>query len=171
METKVNSVIAYLSLGSNVGDRLVNLRRGMELFCGEGIGLRRTSSIYETEPVENREQDWFLNCVAEVSTTLQPLSLLRRLQRVENRMGRERTVPKGPRTLDIDILLYGDTVLETEELTLPHPRLLERRFVLEPLCEIAPMLRLPDSDMTVAAARRQLRDEAQVRLLVKLLCA
>jgi 2-amino-4-hydroxy-6-hydroxymethyldihydropteridine diphosphokinase len=143
----------------------------MQFFCGEGIALLRTSSIYETEPVENREQAWFLNCVAEVSTTLQPLALLRRLQRIEHQLGRERTVPKGPRTLDIDILLYGDTVLETEELRLPHPRMLERRFVLEPLCEIAPRLKLPGSDMTVETALHRLRDESQVRLLIKSLCA
>jgi 2-amino-4-hydroxy-6-hydroxymethyldihydropteridine diphosphokinase len=165
------SITAYLSLGSNVGDRMENLRRGMELFCGEGIALRRTSSIYETEPVENTDQGWFLNCVAEVSTPLAPLVLLRRLQRTERQLGRERTTPKGPRTLDIDILLYDDLVLHTEELTLPHPRMLERRFVLEPLREIAPALRLPVSGMTVEKAYQQLHDPAKVRLIVKTLCA
>jgi 2-amino-4-hydroxy-6-hydroxymethyldihydropteridine diphosphokinase len=161
----------YFSLGSNLGDRLENLRRGMQLFCGEGIALRRTSSIYETEPVDNRDQAWFLNCVAEVLPTLEPLALLRRLQRIENQLGRERTVPKGPRTLDIDILLYGDTVMQTEELTLPHPRMLQRRFILEPLRELAPTLRLPGTGLTVEEAYRQLRDPAQVRLLIKSLCA
>ncbi|MBI2818946.1 MAG: 2-amino-4-hydroxy-6-hydroxymethyldihydropteridine diphosphokinase [Acidobacteria bacterium] len=160
-----NPVIAYLSLGSNAGNRRENLRKAMQLFCGEGIALRCTSSIYETEPVDNTDQGWFLNCVAEVSTTLEPLALLRKLQRIENQMGRERTVPKGPRTLDIDILLCGDVVLQSDELTLPHPRMLERRFVLEPLREIAPALPLPGTAKTVEEAFQQLRDPAQVRRL------
>jgi len=166
-----NPIIAYLSFGSNVGDRLENLRKAMQQLCGEGIALRRTSSIYETEPVENTNQDWFLNCVAEVSTTLEPLALLRKLHRIEDQLGRRRTVPKGPRTLDIDILLYGDLVMQSEELTLPHPRMHERRFVLEPLREIAPALRQPVSGMIVEEAFQQLHDPAQVRLLIKTLCA
>lgn len=164
-------VNTYLSLGSNVGDRMAELRRAMQLFCGEGMAMRRTSSVYETEPVGYTEQGWFLNCVAEISTTLEPVALLHRLQRIENQLGRERTVPKGPRTIDIDMLLYGDVVMQTEELTLPHPRMLERRFVLEPLREIVPALRLPGSGITVAEAYQQLRDPAQVRLLIKTLCA
>jgi len=164
-------VITYLSLGSNVGDRMAELRRAMQLFCGEGMAMRRTSSVYETEPVGYTEQGWFLNCVAEISTTLEPVALLHRLQRIENQLGRERTFPKGPRTIDIDMLLYGDVVMQTEELTLPHPRMLERRFVLEPLREIVPALRLPGSGITVEEAYQQLRDPAQVRLLIKTLCA
>lgn len=161
----------YLSLGSNVGDRLGNLRRAMQLFCGEGIALRCTSSIYETEPVDNPNQDWFLNCVAEVRTALEPLALLHRLQEIEAQLGRKRKIPKGPRTIDIDILLYGDLVRQSEELTLPHPRMLQRRFVLEPLAEIAPTLRIPGTTRTVEDAFRDLRDPAQVRLLIKTLCA
>jgi len=168
---RATPTIAYLSLGSNVGDRLENLRKAMQVFCGAGIGLRRTSSVYETEPVDNTDQSWFLNCVVEVSTTLEPIELLRKLQQIEAQLGRERTMPKGPRTIDIDILLYGDLVLTGNELTLPHPRMLERRFVLEPLREIAPMLRLPGSGMTVEEAFRELNDPSQVRLLIKSLCA
>ncbi|MBI3934748.1 MAG: 2-amino-4-hydroxy-6-hydroxymethyldihydropteridine diphosphokinase [Acidobacteria bacterium] len=170
MEERV-SHIAYLSLGSNVGDRLENLRQAMQLFCGEGIALRCTSSIYEAEPVDNTNQDWFFNCVAEVGTTLEPLALLHKLQQIEAQLGRQRTIPKGPRTLDIDILLYGDVVLESEELALPHPRMLQRRFVLEPLREIAPTLRLPRTAKTIGQAFNELRDPAQVRLLIKSLCA
>jgi len=169
--SSTDTTIAYLSLGSNVGDRLENLRQAMQLFCGEGIALRCTSSIYETEPVENPEQDWFLNCVAEVSTTLEPVALLRKLQKIESQLGRERTIPKGPRTIDIDILLYGDLVLQSAQLTLPHPRMMQRRFVLEPLHEIAPTLRLPGFGKTVEAAFHELRHSAQVRLLIKTLCA
>ena len=168
---KLTATNVYLSLGSNVGDRLEHLRKAMGHFCGAGIALRCTSSIYETEPVDHRDQGWFLNCVAEVSTTLEPLPLLRQLQHIEEQLGRQRSVPKGPRTLDIDILLYGDSILRTQELTLPHPRMLERRFVLEPLCEIAPALEIPTSGKTVGQALRDLRDPAQVRLLIKTLCA
>jgi 2-amino-4-hydroxy-6-hydroxymethyldihydropteridine diphosphokinase len=168
----VNPTIAYLSLGSNVGDRLENLREAMRLFCGAGITLRRTSSVYETEPMDNTNQGWFLNCVAEVSTTLEPVALLRKLQQIEMELGRERmTTPKGPRTLDIDILLYGDLVCASNDLTLPHPRMLERRFVLEPLNEIAPALVIPGAWKTVEQALAELRSPAQVRLLIKTLCA
>src|ERR1017187_10174720 len=128
-------VMAYLSLGSNVGDRLGNLRQACTQLDSEGISLRRLSSIYETEPVDYLEQDWFLNCVAEIETGLRPLALLDRLQQIEAHLGRRRERPKGPRTLDIDILLYWDYTLTSERLLLPHPGMLQRRFVLEPLCE------------------------------------
>lgn len=157
-------VVAYLSLGSNLGDRLENLRQGLRLLCENGITLCRTSSVYETEPVDYKEQDWFLNCVAEISTTLEPLTLLRRLRRVETELGRQRAIPKGPRTLDMDILLFGDSVLQTDELTIPHPRMLQRRFVLEPLREIAATHQIPNTGKTVDEAFRDLRDPAKVRL-------
>jgi 2-amino-4-hydroxy-6-hydroxymethyldihydropteridine diphosphokinase len=174
-------IIVYLSLGSNLGDRLENLRRAFRLLGEKGIALRRTSSVYETEPVDNTDQGWFLNCVAEIGTSLEALGLLRRLQRIENELGRERLVRRGPRTLDIDMLLYGDLVLESSELTLPHPRMLERRFVLEPLRELGPHLVIPGVDgpgaggpgtgRTVEQAYAGLRDTAQVRLLLNTLCA
>ena len=167
----VTPVIAYLSLGSNVGDRLENLRKAFRPLCQAGIALRRTSSVYETEPVDNPDQGWFLNCVAEIATTLEPLPLLRKLQQIEAQLGRERTVAKGPRTLDIDILVYGDLVLESEDLTLPHPRMLQRRFVLEPLRELAPTLLIPGAGNNVEEAFSDLRDPAQVRLMIKTLCA
>jgi 2-amino-4-hydroxy-6-hydroxymethyldihydropteridine diphosphokinase len=167
----VNATSVYLSLGSNVGDRLENLRKAMALLCGAGIALRCTSSIYETEPVDNTNQGWFLNCVAEVSTTLEPVALLHKLQQIEMELGRERTIPKGPRTLDIDILLYGDLVLHSDELRLPHPRMLQRRFVLQPLHEIAPTLVIPEAGKSVEQALAELSDPAQVRLLIKTLCA
>ena len=115
--------------------------------------------------MDHAAQGWFLNCVAEIRTTLEPVALLGRLQWIENQLGRQRTVPKGPRTLDIDILLYGDVVLQSEELTLPHPRMFERRFVLEPLREIAPALHLPGASISVEEAIQQLRDPAQIRRL------
>ena len=155
----------YLSLGSNLGNRLENLRRACQALAQKGIQLRRISSVYETEPVDFAEQDWFLNCVVEAETTLPPLALLQEVQQVEGELGRQREQPKGPRTLDIDILLYGDLVLPSGALMLPHPRMLERRFVLEPLREIAPSLRLPMSSKTVEEAFRELRDTSQVRCL------
>ena len=166
-----SNTTSYFSLGSNLGDRLENLRAAMRRLSDSDIALRRTSSIYETEPVDNTEQGWFLNCVAKVNTSLEPLALLHKLQSIERELGRERAVPNGPRTIDIDILLYDDLVVQTDELTLPHPRMQQRRFVLEPLCEIAPALAIPGSGKTVEQALRELVDPAQVRLLIKSLCA
>jgi 2-amino-4-hydroxy-6-hydroxymethyldihydropteridine diphosphokinase len=136
---------AYLSLGSNVGDRHENLRKALELLEAAGARVVRRSSLYETEPQDLKNQPWFLNAVAEVQTALFPMQLLARIHRVERQLGRKRTVPKGPRTIDIDILLYGNSIVETVELQIPHPRFSERRFVLEPLLEIAPDLRHPVS--------------------------
>ena len=162
---------AYLSLGSNLGDRLGNLRQATRLLEAAGLPLRAASSIFETEPVDFADQGWFLNCVVEIATTIPPLALLQEAQQIESQLGRERTIPRGPRTLDVDILLYGDLILESPELTIPHPRMLLRRLVLEPLREIAPKLRLPGSDLTVEQACDALRDPAQVRRLTHAGCA
>ena len=128
---------AYLSLGSNVGDREANLRAAIgELGrVGKVIAI---SSFYETEPVEFTAQPWFLNCALVLETRKLPEELVRELLQIELRMGRRRTQKKGPRTIDIDILLFEDEVVNSGELTIPHPALHERRFVLEPLAEIAP---------------------------------
>ncbi len=136
---------AFVGLGSNLGDRLGYLRRALqEMALQPGIRVRRVSSVYESEPVGYKEQGWFLNQVAEVETSLDPWQLLRALQGIENRMGRERLFRWGPRVIDLDLLLYEGLVLEEEELTLPHPRMYERNFVLFPLNEIAPGLVHPD---------------------------
>lgn len=156
-------VIAHLSIGSNVGDRLANLRQACLRLETAGIHLRSWSSVYETEPVDVLEQDWFLNCAAVVETALLPLELLDKLHTIERDLGRIRERPKGPRTVDIDILLYGDCIFHSETLVLPHPRMLERRFVLEPLQEIAPTLRVPPGNQTVAELFNELKDPAQVR--------
>jgi len=156
--------VAYLSLGSNLGDRLEHLRQGCQALAKLGSHIRATSSVYETEPVDFAEQGWFLNCAVEVETTLPPLELLRAVQQIERSQGRQREIPKGPRTLDIDILLYGDRTMQEEQLMLPHPRMHERRFVLEPLREIAPALRIPRIEKTVEELVAELADMAQVRL-------
>ncbi|MFI5057796.1 MAG: 2-amino-4-hydroxy-6-hydroxymethyldihydropteridine diphosphokinase [Candidatus Acidiferrales bacterium] len=133
--------IIYLSLGSNVGDRKANLRGAIAALEGAGVRVRRVSSLYETEPVDFLEQPWFLNCVVEAETELEPLALLRALREIESRMGSKKLIAKGPRLLDMDILLYGEETIDTPELQVPHPRMMHRRFVLEPLAEIAPELR------------------------------
>jgi|SRR5581483_9065021 len=140
--------IAYLSLGSNIGDRQAHLERALEALEREHLRILARSSIYETEPRDVPGQEWFLNMAVSCETRYFPLQLLRVLQSIERELGRVRgsgAIRKGPRIIDLDLLLLGNTVMETPQLTIPHPRMLERRFVLEPLLEIAPDLRHPDS--------------------------
>ena len=144
---KVKTV--YLSLGSNIGDRAANLRAALDRLSAAGLQVRRVSPVYETEPVDLANQRWFLNLVAEAETDLFPLQLLVRTQRIERDLGRVPSVPKGPRTIDIDILLYANTVIRSATLEVPHPRLAERRFVLVPLADLAPGLRHPVTRRTV----------------------
>jgi len=164
-------ISAYLSLGSNEGDRLRNLRLACAALRERGSVIRCASSVYETEPVDMREQAWFLNAVIEVETTLPPLGLLDELQQVERELGRKRTVPKGPRTIDLDILLYGDSIIREEQLTVPHPELHKRRFVLVPLREIAPTLKLPLLDRTPDELLRELEDSSEVNRIAEPLLA
>lgn len=128
---------AYLSLGSNIGDREANLREAIAKLNDLGK-VKDVSSLYETEPVEFTDQPWFLNCAVELSTELAPVPLLNAMLAIERGMGRQRVRPKGPRLIDLDILLFGDTVMNDQSLTIPHPAMHERRFVLEPLADIAP---------------------------------
>jgi len=140
----------YLSLGSNLGDRRRNLDEALRLLRERGVAVSRVSRVYETEPQDVRDQPWFLNVAAEAQTRLFPVQLLHETQRVERQLGRKRAVAKGPRTIDIDILLFDGAVVETEELQIPHPRMASRRFVLEPLAELAPELRHPVTRESVA---------------------
>jgi 2-amino-4-hydroxy-6-hydroxymethyldihydropteridine diphosphokinase len=154
----------YLSLGANIGDREANLRAAIERLSAVDLRVLRQSPMYETEPVDCPDPRWFLNMVVEAETTLFPLQLLARTGKIERELGRLRTVPNGPRTIDIDILLYGQAVVRTARLEIPHARMSERRFVLAPLADLAPGLRHPVSHRTV----RQLLDAAppqSVRLL------
>jgi 2-amino-4-hydroxy-6-hydroxymethyldihydropteridine diphosphokinase len=134
--------IAYLSLGSNVGDRSEQLRDAQARLSAAGR-LVAVSSLYETEPVEFTEQPWFLNCVLELETEKTPQELMAMILGIEQEMGRRRVRKKGPRTIDIDILLVGDAVIDSPELAVPHPAMHLRRFVLEPLVEIAPEVQHP----------------------------
>jgi 2-amino-4-hydroxy-6-hydroxymethyldihydropteridine diphosphokinase len=138
----------YLSLGSNVGDREGNLLAAVERLRAE-VRVLRVSPVYETEPVELAEQRWFLNMVVEAETDLFPMQLLARTGKIERALGRVRRVAKGPRTIDIDILLYGNAVVRGARLEIPHPRMAQRRFVLAPLADLAPELRHPVSGRTV----------------------
>jgi len=139
----------YLSLGSNRGEREQLLEQALARLAAAGLSLRQVSAVYETEPLERRDQPWFLNLVVEADTDLFPRLLLGRLQRIERQMGRRPTSVKGPRLIDIDLLLYGEAVIRTPELVVPHPRMHLRRFVLEPLAELAPELRHPLTGRTV----------------------
>ncbi len=139
----------YLSLGSNLGDRAANLRQAISRL--EELGaVTAVSSLYETEPVEvERQQPWFLNCAVAVQTELMPRQFLARTLGLEQAMGRRRTELKGPRTIDIDIIFFGNEVVDTPELTIPHPAMQQRRFVLQPLAEIAADVRHPVLKQTV----------------------
>jgi 2-amino-4-hydroxy-6-hydroxymethyldihydropteridine diphosphokinase len=140
--------IAYLSLGSNIGDREGQLREAIRRLSDLGQ-IAAISSFYETEPVEVTDQEWFLNCAVALATELEPAELLHNALSIEKAMGRERVQNKGPRSIDIDIVLFGDAVVNTPELTVPHPAMAARRFVLQPLAEIAPDLRHPVLQKTV----------------------
>ena len=155
--------VVYLGLGSNMGDREALLKRALEELAARDLRLRRVSSLYETEPVGLRDQRWFLNQVAEFETELFPLQLLQRVHRIEKSLGRRRTVVNGPRTIDIDILLYAKAVVNAPGLQIPHPRYRERRFVLEPLAELNPGLRDPETKKTVAAMLDAVRTQSVKR--------
>ena len=144
--------MAYLSLGSNIGDRAANLREAIARLQTQGRVVS-VSSFYETEPVEFTDQAWFLNCAVALETSDTATQLLAAILRIETEMGRQRIQPKGPRIIDIDILLFetiaGSEILDSPELTLPHPAMHERRFVLQSLAEIAPGMQNPVLGKTV----------------------
>ncbi len=145
--------IVYLSLGSNLDDRGANLRTAIAQLSGLGQTVA-VSSFYETEPVEMTAQPWFLNCAVKLDTEKMPRQLIAGILAIEQGMGRQRKQKKGPRVIDIDILLFGSSIIEIPPLTVPHAKMHERRFVLEPLAEIAPEARHPVFRRTV----RELRD-------------
>jgi len=158
--------LIFVALGSNLGDRERNLESALERLETAGVRVLVRSSIYETAPHEFLDQPWFLNQVVKAETGLFPLQLVRLTQRVEREMGRDRgpaAIPKGPRLIDIDILLFGHAAIDTPHLVIPHPAMLERKFVLEPLVEIAPELRHPATGKLFASALPRLKSQ-QIRL-------
>jgi 2-amino-4-hydroxy-6-hydroxymethyldihydropteridine diphosphokinase len=155
--------IAYIGFGSNLGDREKNLREAASRMGRiGGIELRRASSLYYTEPVGGRPQPWYFNAVHEVKITLSPEELLTELQGIEAAMGRTRGAYDAPRIIDLDILLFGGRLIQTDLLTVPHPRLPARRFVLEPLAEISRDIVCTGADATVAELMRKLTDAHRV---------
>ncbi len=153
----------YIALGTNVGNRDHNLREALRFLAESGIQIQKISSIYETEPVDYLDQPWFLNAVLEAQTDLPPLHLLHKLRAIESAMGGKKPFAKGPRLIDLDILLYNNESIATPDLQVPHPRMLQRRFVLGPLAEIAPNLRHPDWPATATQLLAALKDPSAVR--------
>jgi 2-amino-4-hydroxy-6-hydroxymethyldihydropteridine diphosphokinase len=153
----------YLSLGSNLGDRAAHIEQALTRLNEEGVRIVRRSSSYQTEPVELKQQGWFLNIAVEAQTELMPRQLLRVIRFIERELGRKRIVPSGPRTVDIDILLFGTEIVNAAELEIPHPRMMERRFVLVPMAEIAPALRHPVMRLTMTELLAATNDRSQVR--------
>ncbi|HEY1801611.1 MAG TPA: 2-amino-4-hydroxy-6-hydroxymethyldihydropteridine diphosphokinase [Terriglobales bacterium] len=145
--------LVYLSLGSNLGNPEKQLRDGIEALASHGQ-VTKVSSFYQTEPVEQVAQPWFTNCAVEMKTEKMPRQLLAAILKLEEAMGRRRTQDKGPRIIDIDILLFGNSIVNAPGLSIPHPAMHQRRFVLEPLAEIAPGMRHPQLKQTI----RELRD-------------
>lgn len=146
----------YIALGSNVGDRVQNLRTALDhMKKSKGLKVLQVSSFYRTEPMGYEDQDWFINAAAECSTSLLPLQLMYLLQSIEEKMERHTPFKWGPRSIDLDILFFGNRIIDEPELTVPHPLLEQRRFVLEPLAELAPDFVHPFEKKTV----RELLDD------------
>lgn len=153
----------FLALGSNIGDRETNFRSALDALAARGVSVTRSASVYSTEPKEMLEQPWFLNTVIEVETALAPADLMRVCLEIEAECGRQRKEPNGPRTLDIDIILSEDHVVGLESVAIPHPRYAERRFVVEPLAELAPDVIDPVRRQSVREILNGLVDESEVR--------
>ncbi|MCI2426475.1 2-amino-4-hydroxy-6-hydroxymethyldihydropteridine diphosphokinase [Candidatus Acetothermia bacterium] len=157
----------FLSLGANIGDRAANIHRAEVNLAENKIKIVARSAMYETEPVEQEDQPWFLNMVIRVKTDLSPLALLSRCKEIEFRLGRKPGPRFGPRQIDIDILLFDNAIINTDDLIIPHPRLTERRFMLLPLLEIEPQLIDPRDNVAFSDKLRRLNKQKKVQKLTK----
>lgn len=152
----------FLGLGSNLGHRRENLSLACQLLEAAGVKILKASSLYKTQPVGWKNQPWFYNQVIQVATSLDPWSLLSLVKEIENRLKRKKTIRFGPRTIDIDLLLAGKIVIRSRKLTIPHPRLHQRRFVLEPLNEIAPHILHPVIKKRIKTLLKETKDDSVV---------
>ena len=153
---------AFISVGSNLGDKLENCQQGVASLVQKSCRLMAQSGIYRTEPVDYLDQDWFVNYVVQIKTRMQPLQLLHSIQRIQKEAGRGRDkIRFGPRILDLDIVLYDGLTMNTSDLTIPHPRMHKRRFVLQPLCDINPALIHPVFNVDMQSLLNALDDEEQ----------
>jgi 2-amino-4-hydroxy-6-hydroxymethyldihydropteridine diphosphokinase len=156
--------IAYLSVGSNIGDKIGNCRFGIRALCASGESrVLRQSGFYRTSPVDYEDQDWFVNAAVKIETKLSPRGLLKAVQEIQARGGRKPNIIRfGPRVLDLDIIFYDAVVMNTEGLKIPHPRMHKRRFVLQPICDIDPSIMHPILQKDMQALLNELKDSAQV---------
>jgi 2-amino-4-hydroxy-6-hydroxymethyldihydropteridine diphosphokinase len=152
---------AYISAGSNLDDRKANLESGL-ISLAEGCSVQKVSAYFETEPVGYADQPWFLNIAVELETDLAPLQLLNLCRKIEESRGRTRLFPNAPRTLDLDILLFDALILTDEDLIIPHPRMAERRFVLEPLAQIAPDVIHPVLGKSIRSLLDECPDQSRI---------
>ncbi|ESP62540.1 2-amino-4-hydroxy-6-hydroxymethyldihydropteridine pyrophosphokinase [Smithella sp. ME-1] len=164
----MNGIICYIGIGSNLGNALKNCRDAVEsLFRIREINVMRISSFYETEPVGIENQNYFVNAVVEIRTSLPARNLLLELQNIERKMGRKREVKGGPRIIDLDLLFYGHDLIQEADLTVPHPEMHKRRFVLEPLCELTSYLIHPVFCVSIRGLKERLIDNKIIRMIEK----
>lgn len=155
----------FLSLGSNLGDKRKNLAQALNLLRRHGVRILRASAIYRSEPVGNSDQPWFYNQAVEIRTALRPESVLKTIKKIEAQLGRTQTVLNGPRLIDIDVLLAENSIIRSDHLVIPHPRLEKRNFVLIPLEEIAPEAFHPTLGKSIFILRQESTDRSVVRRL------
>ena len=153
----------FVSIGSNLGDKIENCRKGVNgLLADDGSFLVKSSSFYRTSPVDYKDQDWFVNLVVKIKTTLDPFDLLDKIQDIQKAIGRKAsTVRFGPRVLDLDIIFFDDQVIRTDILEIPHPRMHKRRFVLKPICDIEPSMMHPVLGKDMRSLLDDLKDSEQ----------
>jgi len=162
----LNGIICYIAIGSNLGNALKNCQHAVEsLSLAKGIEITSVSSFYKTEPVGIENQNLFINAVVEIKTALSARNLFKNLQNIEKDMGRKREVKGGPRIIDLDLLFYGQEVIQDSDLRVPHPEIHRRRFVLEPICEIASYFIHPDFGVSVRGLKDRLNDNKMVEMI------